>query len=1091
MNTKIEYGIHDDEFIIKNYNRSKAFASFFPGIAGLWGKPMWIFYVNRGQAISCMGTKDKDGSMLEFLAANKAYRQTSLQGFRTFIKTDEKFYEPFLSNDKINSQQSMHITAHSLKLIEKCSSAGLKINVEYFTIPNENISCLGRILTIKNISKRSKKIECIDGLPMIMPYGSGDYLLKNMSRLAEGWFSGVEFSKKNKIPVYKLSVEPEDRPEILMIESGNFYAGFYYKSKGNAVLPEFIVDPDVVFGEMKDFISPCNFLNDKNFKNNRSLCAKNKTPSAFGFFKTNISPGKDFTYYSIIGNVLKVDDVEVFVKKAIKDGYLLNKKAENKNIIRDIGSKILTVSSDKGFDNYTQQTFLDNLLRGGYPVTLGKGGSKKNYYVYSRIHGDMEREYNNFVIMPEYFSQGNGNNRDVNQNRRNDVFFNPEIRDESIIYFMSLIQADGFNPLKISGSKFKVTNKNKFLELFKKEDRDNIRSFTASPFSLGNLFKFIEKEKNYPIKKNEIFLNELMSISDRIDYANHGEGYWSDHWHYNIGLIESYLAVYPEYLGNLLLKKKAFTFYDNPHVVMPRNEKHVLFKNNPRQFNSVVVNEKKEKMINDRKERPFVVRKNYGKGSIYKTTLIGKLLSIAANKIASLDANGVGVEMEGGKPNWCDALNGLPGLFGSSLAETLELKRLIKFIFDSFDKLKLDDDLEIKTAKEIIDFINDLDKAARSNLNNNFKLWDKTHDVKERYWGKTLFGFSGKDKTISVKMLKRVLSLFLMIVEKGINKAFNSKTGVISTNFQNEVTSYKIIRENGRNKENVNGLTCIKVKKFKQKPLPLFLEGPVHYLRVNENKDMALKFHNNVKKSGLYDKKLKMYKVNEFLKDVSINTGRIKIFTRGWLENESIWMHMEYKYIFELLRNNLSEEFYKEMKTVMVPFMDPGVYGRSIFENVSFIASSAHPEKEVHGQGFVSRLSGATAEFLSIWIAMTSGLKPFYLENGKLCLKFQPQLSKDMFTKKSVSVELSNGNKKENIIVAKNGFLFKFLGEIIVIYHNIKRKSTFGQGKSIVKRIKLSYINGKEVEINGDVIRSPYAADVRMKRIKRIDVILK
>ena len=90
-----KYSIVGDEFVIKDYNNSKSFSSFFPAIAGEWGKPMWCYYVNRGQAITCFGTHSKEGAILEFVAANKAYRQTELQGFRTFIKVNNTFYEPF------------------------------------------------------------------------------------------------------------------------------------------------------------------------------------------------------------------------------------------------------------------------------------------------------------------------------------------------------------------------------------------------------------------------------------------------------------------------------------------------------------------------------------------------------------------------------------------------------------------------------------------------------------------------------------------------------------------------------------------------------------------------------------------------------------------------------------------------------------------------------------------------------------------------------------------------------------------------------------------------------------------------------------
>ena len=40
---------------------------------------------------------------------------------------------------------------------------------------------------------------------------------------------------------------------------------------------------------------------------------------------------------------------------------------------------------------------------------------------------------------------------------------------------------------------------------------------------------------------------------------------------------------------------------------------------------------------------------------------------------------GVGLEMESDKPGWCDALNGLPGLFGSSTHEAFALKRWLAF----------------------------------------------------------------------------------------------------------------------------------------------------------------------------------------------------------------------------------------------------------------------------------------------------------------------------------------------------------------------------------------------------------------------------
>ena len=76
-----KFSLKFDAFVIENYNESRPFSSFLPGIAGVFGKPMWVFYTNRGQCISSFGVRNKNGAMLEFYPANKAYAMTPLFGF--------------------------------------------------------------------------------------------------------------------------------------------------------------------------------------------------------------------------------------------------------------------------------------------------------------------------------------------------------------------------------------------------------------------------------------------------------------------------------------------------------------------------------------------------------------------------------------------------------------------------------------------------------------------------------------------------------------------------------------------------------------------------------------------------------------------------------------------------------------------------------------------------------------------------------------------------------------------------------------------------------------------------------------------------
>jgi hypothetical protein len=224
---------------------------------------------------------------------------------------------------------------------------------------------------------------------------------------------------------------------------------------------------------------------------------------------------------------------------------------------------------------------------------------------------------------------------------------------------------------------------------------------------------------------------------------------------------------------------------------------------------------------------------------------------------------------------------------------------------------------------------------------------------------------------------------------------------------------------------------------------------------------------------------LGMYKVNTDLSKETEEIGRTRVFPSGWLENESVWLHMEYKYLLELLRGGLTKEFYEEIKTALIPFLDPARYGRSVLENSSFIVSSAHEDQNLHGQGFVARLSGSTAEFLHIWLLMNVGLKPFAMENGQLTLTFAPLLAGWLFTDKQAGE------------YPAHSYAFKFLAKTTIVYHNPKHADTFGPKAVKASKITLTYTEKRsKVEVKGAVITGTAAEDVRQGKIARIDITL-
>jgi len=268
------------------------------------------------------------------------------------------------------------------------------------------------------------------------------------------------------------------------------------------------------------------------------------------------------------------------------------------------------------------------------------------FHIYSRKHGDLERDYNRFVVQPTYFSQGEGNFRDVNQNRRNDVWFEPHVGDLNVRTFFNLIQADGYNPLVVEQLKLRFDStrvlKKKLSKCLSLDDCKNFMEYLRTPRTPGQIFGAIEKRHLASKTREEVF-RVIFSSAKRWETARHGEGFWSEHWTYNLDALESYLAVYPEELENILLRRKDFTFYDNAHRAKPRREKYIRLPDGKiRQYQAVFLDKEKADLISQRADEPDKVRTRNGKGKIYTCSLLAKILCVVANKYASLDPLGSG-----------------------------------------------------------------------------------------------------------------------------------------------------------------------------------------------------------------------------------------------------------------------------------------------------------------------------------------------------------------------------------------------------------------------------------------------------------------
>ncbi len=1020
-------------FVLKNYNTAPTFSSFLPGISGKMGIPIWSFYVNRGQGICSFGIEDKNHSIMEFYPAHQAYQFTSTNGFRTFIKVDGTYFEPFSSN---NSEQNMYIDMNKLEIEDINLSKGIKTNITYYILPNENLGALVRQVKIKNITNKPINLEILDGMPAIMPYGVDLNAIKAMGQTTKAWMQVEDV--EDYTPYYRVRVSMEDSAVVKKVDSGHFY---YTIDDLGDKLP-IIVDPKVVFDYDTSLLKAVGFENKslKQLLQTKQIC-QNNLPCAFSASEINLNENEEYMLSTVIGKVNNKDEYKEFLNRINDKDYFNIKYKEAVTLTEEICDVIYTKTANNMFDDYCKQTFLDNVLRGGYPILLGD----KVYHIYSRKHGDIERDYNFFKMLPEFYSQGNANFRDVNQNRRCDVYFTPYVKDYNIKTFYNLIQLDGCNPLSVNGAFFKLNDESVLSDI---EDKEKLISILKNKFTPGNLLRFITENKiklNIPVEE---FLNKIIQASTQDMDANFGEGYWTDHWTYNLDLIESYLDIYPEEEENLIFNDNTYTYFESGAVIKPRKERYVLTENGVRQYNAV---------NHDIKHNVKHSKVQTQSGEVYTTNLFSKLIVLAMNKFSALDPHGMGIEMEGGKPGWYDALNGLPGIFGSSMAETYEVYRLFGFIQNILTKYNK----EIKLFEEVSEFIHEINSCLEkynSQTITEIDLWNEINNSKELYRERINFGIKGDEHTISSQTLLLIVEKCIKKLDTGIKKAMEYGKGIAPTYFAYEVEKYSIIEEK------------IVPEVFKPIIMPHFLEGSVRMFKITKDKTLLEELYNNVKASKLYDKKLNMYKVNASLKDASFEIGRAKAFVSGWLENESIWLHMEYKYLLEVLKSGLYKQYFEDLKSTCIPFLDPSIYGRSILENSSFIASSANPDESIHGRGFVARLSGSTAEFVNIWYIMMVGKNPFTTENGKLKLEFKPIIP-------------------EYLISDDNQVQFKFLGETLVTY-KFNAKCDIIPNEYTIKNILITYKNGDKINIEKNYIEDNIAKDIRNNQVSNINIMI-
>ncbi len=1030
----VKYSFREGVFGIADYMRAKTFAGFLPAVAGVDGKPLWAFYANVGQAMGGFGAYSKETPITPFDSANAAYRNIPVMAFRTFLRVDGKLRCPFSAP---RSTQIMSVAKTWISVEE--SGDGYRVRAEYTTVPHKDYAALLRRVEITNVSAAKAEFEVADGLPVFFPAGLSNYAYKELVSLMAAYCE-VENLAGNA-PFVKFKTSTGDNSVVSKAVRGNGFAAV--DDRGQRLLS--VVDPAAVFSTDKTFIT----VSEGDVAFDRLAAypqqTENKLPCAFSALKRTLASGESMSFCEIYG---AFDDSATF-ERAVSDlsvAGFAEAMEENERLMSALLSPAEIHTGDEIFDEYIKQCFLDNNLRGGFPIEIGgKGGVP--YYVFSRKHGDMERDYNAFEIPDKYYSTGCGNFRDVNQNRRNDLVFYPFVGDFNIKIFFSLIQADGQNPLSVKPPRFSLEGEaTAFLEKIPEDRRARVGAILPS-YLPGELYEAMGRDCD-----QGLFCDILRASTPQIE-ADFGEGYWVDHWTYNADLVENFMSVFPDRAE--FVHDGGYRYFDSGVRVLPRSEKYCLVSQGKiRQYGALDFSAKKTGTNWLR----------YKDGTVVETTLASKMFNLILVKLSTLDSRQLGIEMECEKPGWNDAMNGLPGLFASGMSETVELLRLVritrKLLFRAGAEIARKDKenaarkTEIPMLKEQDEFYRKIKKCLISHKNGGsaFEFWNAATTAREKFRAQITKPVS-RGKAISSKEADAFLKRAEALLASSVARAREVGGGIIPAYLIYEPETYT---PTGR--VNALGYEVVEVSSFRLITLPPFLEAAARAMKLGRP-DVSADDYRNIKESGIYDRTLKFYKTCADIDDAPFEIGRVHAFTKGWLERECNFLHMTYKYLLGLLRGGFYREFYEEIKTNLVCYMPTEVYGRSPVENSSFIVPTCNPDKSLHGRGFFARLTGANAEMLDMFVNMFMGERLFEYDGGTLILAIRPKLAASFF----------DGNDEVR---------FRLFGSNVTV-HNPARADCYAQGVTF-----RYFCNGTEGVISGTLaerVREGERFDIRVE----------
>ncbi len=749
-----------DEELFYKIENINAMPSFFMSIVS--NSNHWMFISSNGALTA--GRKNSDISLFPYYTDDKITESIEHTGSKTIllIEKEEKTYlwEPF-SNNHVGIyaiQRNIYKNAYGNKIIFEEINQDLDLTFSYEWNSSNQFGFV-RKANLKNNSSSPIKVELIDGLQNILPYGVGEDLQKQSSNLVDA-YKKTELNPVTGMGIYSLSAIIVDRAEPSEALKANIVWSTGLKNAKRLLSST----------QLEQFRHGHEVIEETDIRAKRGayLLASQIELTAGGEEKWSIIADVNKSITALVALEEKIQDpaIDSLIKQDIEAGTEellqlvgaadgLQRSNDKRGNDRHFANTMFNIMRGGIFDdNYTieKQDFLPyikkankavyqakadqfNALEESFTVesliNLGNSDYDADFsrlcYEYlplkfSRRHGDPSRPWNKFSINTKNEITGEkildyqGNWRDIFQNWEALAHAYPQFIQGMIHKFINATTFDGYNPYRVT--------------------KDGFDWETIEP---NNPWAYI--------------------------------GYWGDHQIiYLLKFLEFIENHYPGKL-NEFYTKQCFVYANVPYRIKPYNE----IVKDPK--NTILYDHGAEDSINQKCNELGAdgALLNTPDQSVYKVSFIEKMLATLLAKLSNFVPE-AGIWMNTQRPEWNDANNALVGN-GVSMVTLYYLRRFLAFFKEN---INTSSETSFAISSEINVFFNQLNKAFNNhsnqidaNISNQERkdLMDALGSAATNYREQIYtHGFSGEKTHLKKVDLAHFIETSLLFLEDAIRK---------------------------------------------------------------------------------------------------------------------------------------------------------------------------------------------------------------------------------------------------------------------------------------------------------------------------------